>query len=98
MASGIHGIVVYGVPRSRSTGQAGGSSLKPDTVNGAVGRSQKDIIEHGHMRDGVLQVDVGRHIDAEVAIEGIVVNRAADKPAAILAPDVNGIVMIEIGG
>src|ERR1700730_11792783 len=98
MAASVNGMVVGGVPCGGAAGQIRRGRSKPQAIDGAIRRRGKNIVVHRHVRDGVLKVDVGRDVDAKVAVERVVVNRASGEPAAALPPDMNGVVVIGVSG
>ena len=96
MATGIDGIVVGRVSSRRTAGHAGGGGGDPNGIDGAIRRSYGDVVVHGDVLHGVLEEHMSGNIDAEVAVKGVVVNRAAGDCPAILAPKVDAIVVIGI--
>src|SRR6266404_7961866 len=96
MAARVNGIVVGGVSGGGAAGQIRGGRSEPKGIDGAVGRRGKNVVVHGYVGDGVLKKDVTRDVNAEVAVEGIVVNGASGELAAALAPDMDAIMVIGI--
>src|SRR4029077_4710612 len=61
-------------------------------------RRNTDIVVDGNALNGILKEDVGGDVDAKIAVEGVVIDRAAGDGPSILAPQVNAVVMIGVRG
>src|SRR4051794_11316589 len=100
MTSSAYEIIVRGIARGRAARQwrCTRLALEPQDIQASVRGHRENVVEYSDISDRVLKVYVRRDIDAWISVKEIVVDRAVGHYAAILPPEMQSIVMINIGG